>query len=219
MSLRKRPFCLAIVVTLIMLSGVAQVIPVVATEPDDIQLVYDFDSQTLMVNVSHYTPNTKTHYIELIEILKNGVFLMNKTYENQSVNWGVYDTFSVSAVVDDNLTVTAFCSKGYSLTRWLIVTSGTSTNPPPTDTTTSSTEPTAPTDGPEPSEQPLGIGVAIAAGVGVVVFLIVFFAYLNPESVPNVFKQLGSRIRTGLGWLGEKLGNLFQNIKNRIPSK
>ncbi|MFW9835171.1 MAG: hypothetical protein ACFFEK_14320 [Candidatus Thorarchaeota archaeon] len=216
MSLRQRSFCFVFVITLTLLIGVVHVTPVMASEPEDMHLVYDFDSQTLMVNVSHYTPNTKTHYIEIIEILKNGVFFMNRTYENQSVNWGVYDTFSVSAVVDDNLTVTATCSKGYSLTRWLIVTSGTSTNPPPTDTTTSSTEPT---DNPDPSGSSLGTGVAIAAGVGVVVFLIVLFAWLNPDKVPDSIKQLGSRIRPGVDWFGEKMSNLVQLVKTKVSPK
>lgn len=214
--MRQRSFCFALLITLTILTGVVHITPVMATEPEDMHLVYDFDSQTLMVNVSHYTPNTKTHYIEIIEILKNGVFFMNRTYENQSFSWGVYDTFSVSAVVDDNLTVTTTCSKGYSLTRWLIVTSGTSTSPPPTDTTTS---PTEPTDGPNPSDQPLGAGAAIVVGAGVVVFLVVFFAWLNPDKVPNSLRQLGSRIRPGVSLFGEKLSNLVQLVKTKVSSK
>jgi len=178
-------------------------------------LTYDFGSQMLAVNVSHYTPNTKTHYIEQIEIEKNGVSVLNKTYDNQTLSYYVYDTFSVSTAVDDNLTVTAFCSKDYSLTSWLIVTSTTATNPTPTETTT-----TEPDDGtPPPEYESLGAGVAIAAGVGVVIFFILFFAWLKPEYVPDSVKQLGSRIRPGTDWLGEKLGNFVQQIKGRLPSR
>ena len=213
MSLRRKTYQLSIVLTMTILISLVHVSPVTASAPDDMQLSYDFDSQTLTVNVSHYTPNTKTHYIETIEILKNDVFFMNRTYTNQSVDWGVYDTFSVSAAVDDNLTVTAVCTKGYPITRWLIVTSGTATNPTPTDSTTS------PTDGPEPSDSSLGATVAIIAGVGVVVFLIVFFAWLNPDNVPKSIRQLGSRIRPGIDWLGEKLGNIVQQVKARVPAK
>jgi hypothetical protein len=189
--------------------------PVKATAPDDIQLTYDFGAQTLAVNVSHYTPSTKNHYIENIEVLKNGFSILNKSYPNQSVDWGVYDTFSVSAVVDDNLTVTAFCSKGYSLTAWLIVTSTTATNTPPPETTT----PTEPDDGPESPGITLGTGVAIAAAIGVVVFLIVLFAWLEPDRFRGLTKGLVSRTKTGITWIGEKVGNFLQQIRTRMPSK
>ncbi|MFW9767889.1 MAG: hypothetical protein ACFFF9_15670 [Candidatus Thorarchaeota archaeon] len=215
MHLRHTNLSIVAVLTILLLTGFMQT-PVSAHLPEDMTLVYDFGSQMLSVNVSHYTPNTKTHYIEQIEILKNGISVQNRTYENQSLDYGVYETFSVPTVVDDNLTVTAFCSKDYSLTSWLIVTSTTATNPPSTETTTS----TEPTDGtPPPADGSLGAGVAIAAGVGVVLFLIIFFAWLKPDSVPDSLKQLGSRIRPGAAWIGEKLSSLFQQIKTRIPSR
>jgi hypothetical protein len=216
MSSRKLSERIALIITLVLLVGSVHTTPVDATEPSDMTLVYDFGTQILSVNISHYSPSIKNHYIENIEVLKNGVSLLNRSYPNQSVDWGVYDTFSVSAVVDDNLTVTAFCSKGYSLTKWLIVISGTSTNPPATDTSTSTTEPT---ESPEPSDQPVGAGVAIAVSIGVVVFLIVFFAWLNPEKIPESIRQLGSRIRPGVDWLGEKLSNIIQQVRAKVPSK
>jgi hypothetical protein len=215
MSLRKRTICLAIVITLTMLTGLTHITPVTATEITDMQLVYDFGTQTLTVNVTHHSLN-KNDIIETIEILKNGIFYMNRTYENQSDAWWRYDTFSVSAVVDDNLTVTATCSRDDSITRWLIVTSGTSTNTQPPDTTTPTTEPT---DGTEPPpDSSLGAGIAIAAGAGVVIFLIAFFAWLNPDNIPGVFRQLGSRIRSGLSWLGKYMSNIAQQIKTKLSS-
>ncbi|MFW9806192.1 MAG: hypothetical protein ACFFFK_05635 [Candidatus Thorarchaeota archaeon] len=228
MRMRKSSLGFTIVIMLTIIGTIADITPVSATVPEDLRLVYDFDSQTLAVNVSHYSPSVKNHYIETIEILKNDVFLMNTTYENQSVSWGVYDTFSVSAVVDDNLTVTAFCSKGYSLTTWLIVTSGTSTNPPPTETTTAPT--TEPSDNGDPPGALSGLGPAVAASVAVVIVFIIILGWLNPERVPDVFKKLGSRIQSGLSWLGDKLkatflwlkaslGTVYQQIKARVPSK
>jgi hypothetical protein len=128
----------------------------------------------------------------------------------------MYDTFAVSTVVGDNLTVTAICKRGHTLPRWLIVTSTTATNPPSTGTTTSTT---GPPNGTLPPEASLGAGAAIAAGVGVVIFLIVFFAWLKPEYVPESLKQLGSRIRPGVDWFGQKLRNLVLQIKTRVPSR
>lgn len=214
MSLRKRSLYFALVIALTVLTGFTHITHVDATEPSDMMLVYDFGAQTLTVNVSHYVANTKTHYIENIEVLKNGLSKLNRSYVNQSLNYGTLDTFSVSAVVDDNLTVTASCNKGYSLSRWLIVTSTTATNTPPTETTPT----TEPTDGTESPGTPLGAGPAIAAGIIVVVFFIVFFAWLNPERVPESLKQLGSRIRAGFTRFGEKVGNLLNQIKTRSPS-
>ena len=228
MSMRNATLGAAVVIMLTILSSMTNITPVAATVAEDMHLTYDFGSQTLAVNVSHYVANTKTHYIETIEILNNGVSVLNRSYSNQSFNWGMNDTFSVSTVVDDNLTVTAICSKGYSLTRWLVVTSGTSTNSPPTDTTTSTTEPP---DNTNPSGTTLGPNPMIAAGVAgaVAVFLIIFFAWLNPDKVPGMFQQLGSRLRSGLSWFGEKLrgtftwlkvglGNLVQQIKSKSTS-
>jgi hypothetical protein len=220
---------MAVIIMLTILGSMTNITPVAATVPEDIHLTYDFGTQTLTVNVSHYVANTKTHYIETIEVQKNGASTLNKSYTNQSYNYGVFDTFSVSASVGDNLTVTALCKKGYSLTRWLIVTSGTSTNSQPTDTTTSTTEPTDTTN---PSGTTLGPNPMIAVGVAgaVAVFLIIFFAWLNPDKVPSMFHQLGSRLRSGLSWFGEKLrgtftwlkaglGNLVQQIKSRSTSE
>ncbi len=220
---------LVMCITLTMCLGFIHFTTVAAIEPSDMQLVYDFGSQTLAVNVSHYSIN-KNDIIETIEILKNSIFYMNRTYENQSNDEWVYDTFSVSAAVDDNLTVTALCSKGPFITRWVIVTSTTATNTPPPDTTTTPTTTSEPTGVIDTPGTPLGVEFAIVAGIGVVVFLILFFAWLSPDGIPGAFKQLGSRIRSGLIWSGSKLrgafswlktglGNLLQQIKAKEPSK
>ncbi len=196
--------------------------PVEATEPEDIVLEYDFDSQTLTVNVSHYVANTKTHYIETIEIKNNDISVLNRTYVNQTYNWGMYDSFAVSTAVDDNLTVTATCKKGYSLTRWLIVSSTTSTI---TTTTTTTTTTTNTTDGTESPETALDVSPVIIVGIALVIFFILFFAWLEPDRFPG-----GSRIRAGLvwfwekvrggiSWLGTAIGGLFQQIKGKVSSK
>ena len=229
MCSRRHTTSIVVVVALALMVSAVYTTPVDATAPSDIQLVYDFNMQTLTANVSHYVANTKTHYIETINIQTNGISTLNRSYTNQSYDYGVFDTFSISASVGDNLTVTAICKKGYSLTRWLIVTSGTSTNSAPTGSTTSTTEPTDTTN---PSGTTLGpnpmIGIGVAAAV--TVFLIIFFAWLNPDKVPGMFRQVGSRVRTGLSWFGEKvkgafswlkagLGNLVQQVKTRSVSE
>jgi hypothetical protein len=188
--------------------------PVTATEPSAIQLTYDFGAQKLTVNVSHYVANTKTHYIENIEVFRNDVSVLNQSYVNQSFNYGMIDSFSVTAAVDDNLTVTALCSKGYTLTRWLIVTSTTATNTQPETTPT-----TTPTNTPPPSESSLGPMVATIAAVGVVLFLVLFFWWLEPDRFSSFFKNLGSRIRSAFTWTAEKVSHLFETAKTKLPSR
>ena len=212
MRSRNQTVCITVIISLVLVVAFVNPNPVDSTKPSDIRLTFDYGTQILTVNVSHYVANTKTHYIENLEILKNGLSILNRSYVNQSINWGMHDTFSVSAVVDDNLTVIAICSKGYLITSWLIVTSTTATNQSPTETITT----TEPTDGPETS---LGTGPAVAVGIAVVVFFIIFFAWLNPERVPEPLKQLGSRIRSGFERFGETLSTLFQQIKTKVTTR
>ena len=199
MSSKKQTVGIAVVIALTILTGFANIPLGAATNPSNMLLVYDFGSQVLSVNVSHSVANTKTHHIETIEIQKNGVSLLNRSYENQSFSWGMNDTFSVSTVVGDNLTVTGFCSRGDFLTTWLIVTSTTATNSPPTNTT--STTETTSTDS---LGTLAGAAPAIAAVVIVIIFFVLFFMWLRPEYAPDALKQLGSRIRTGVAGFWEK---------------
>ncbi len=220
MGSQKRITYSAMVIMFALLVSSIYTLPVEATEPSDIVLAYDFDSQTLTVNVSHYVSNTKTHYIETTEIKNNDISILNRTYVNQTYNWGVYDSFTVAADVGDNLTVTATCKRGHPLTRWLIVTSTTTTN---TGTDTTST--TTTTDGPDSPGTALDVSPVIVVGIALVIFFILFFAWLEPDRFPG-----GLRIRAGLLWCWEKLrgaiswlrtgtSNLFQQIKAKVSSK
>ena len=206
--------CIAMVIALTVLTGFSNTPPVAATVAEDIRLIYDYSSQILTVNISHYVANTKTHYIETVKISKNGISLLNRSYVNQSANWGMCDTFNVPAAVDDNLTITGVCSKGYALTRWLIVTSAVATNSPPSNTTST----TEPTNGIDSSGATLGTAPEIAAGGVVIIFFVLFFAWLKPEYVPDAFKPLGARAKTGVTWLGEKLRGMLSWLRVGISS-
>lgn len=206
MSLRKGILSIAIILTITLLTASVLHNPVAATEPSNVMLVYDPGSQTLAVNVTHDVANNKTHYIENIEIKNNDLSILNRSYTNQSYDWGMYDTFTVSTTLGDNLTVTVTCKRGHSLTQWVIVSSTTATSSLPTETTTQ------PTDGPDSPGTTLDAGPVIVAGVAVVLFMIIFFAWLNPERVPDVFKQLGARIRS-------RFSNLVQQVKTRSSSR
>ncbi|MCK5389350.1 MAG: hypothetical protein KAJ36_02595 [Candidatus Thorarchaeota archaeon] len=225
MGSKKRITYSAMVIMFALLVSSIYTMPVEASEPEDITLVYDFNSQTLAVNVSHYVANTKTHYIETIEIKNNDISIINRTYVNQTFNWGMYDSFTVAADNGDNLTVTATCSKGYSITSWLTVLSSTSTTTTTTSDTTTTTTTTNTTDGPDSPGTPLEVSPVVIVGIALVIFFILFFAWLEPDRFPG-----GTRIRAGLLWFGEKvrgaiswlgtgISGLFQKIKDKVSSK
>ncbi|MHA2236129.1 MAG: hypothetical protein ACXABH_12425 [Candidatus Thorarchaeota archaeon] len=213
MSSRRISLSIVTILSFVLILGYVQS-PVAATEPENIVLTYNPGSQTLAVNISHDVANNKTHYIENIEIWNNELSILNRTYANQSYHWGMYDTFTVSTTAGDNLTVTATCKRGHSLTQWLIVSSTTSTSSSPTDTTTT----TQPTNGTGSPGTPMDTGPAIVAVFAISIAFIIFFAWLKPEYVPESLKQLGSRIRPGADWFGQKMNNLAQQIKTRLPS-
>ena len=117
----------AIILLIMLLFDLHQPQPVVATPPSDISLEYDYDARVLKANITHFVANVKTHYIEIIEIMKNDVFYLNRTYENQTDTYGMYDTFDVQASHDDNLTLVATCRKGQSLASWIVISETTTT--------------------------------------------------------------------------------------------
>jgi hypothetical protein len=155
-----------------------------------ITLRYNEGTQTLFVNVTHQvTVLGGPDFVELIEIFKNGVFQLNRTYTEQVFKFGRNDTFAISAVGGDNLTVTATCSKGYSLLEWIIVGASTTTTGSTTSTPTQ-TETETTTPPPQPAD-PLDPAIAIGVGsAGIVVFMIVFVMYKE-----GYIAQFAQRVR------------------------
>jgi hypothetical protein len=161
-----------------------------ATPPAQIVLNYNEGTQTLFVNVTHAVPNPGNHYVEVIEVFKNSDLQFNRTYPNQEFNFGRNDTFAISASSGDNLTVTATCSRGDSLSKWIIVggptTATETTYSTPTQTETGTTTP--PPEPPEPLDPSIAIGVGF---VGAVVFIIGFVMYKE-----GYITQIAQRTRT-----------------------
>jgi len=155
----------AIILLIILLFVLYQTEPIAATPPSDISLEYDYDAQILKANITHFVPNIKAHYIELIEIMKNDVSYLNRTYVNQSATYGMYDTFDVQASHGDNLTLVATCSKGQFLASWIMISE------------TSSTTSTTPTGTDQPAlGLPLDVvyGIIAAVIIGCVLIVVVF---------------------------------------------
>ena len=221
MSVKKLKLKILTIIAFIICTSLISIPTGVALAPSDMKLTYEFQSQTLTVNVTHVGQN-KNDYIQIIEIFKNDVSVLNRTYTNQTEARGVLDTFDVTAVIGDNLTVTATCSKAYSITRWLVITSTTTTNTSSAETTstttaneTSTTEPTNTTNA---LDTPMNTGPVLAIVVGLLIFFILFFLWLKPEYAPDALKKLGTRIRAGLSLLTEKLREIGVWIKTGFTS-
>ncbi|MFX1485345.1 MAG: hypothetical protein ACFFCP_19400 [Promethearchaeota archaeon] len=85
-----------------------------AHNPTSIDLEYDDNTDTLLVNVNHPVPiaNLPSHYIYNVVVEKNSVQVVSKDYvsEDNTIT-GLEDSISVSAVNGDILTVTARCTQ------------------------------------------------------------------------------------------------------------
>ncbi|MHA2024637.1 MAG: hypothetical protein ACW98U_01955, partial [Candidatus Thorarchaeota archaeon] len=112
-----------------------------------------------------------THYIVEIIVEKNSVEFTSRDYTSQPSTSNIVDTFDVSAVHSDVLTVTAFCNIAGQLTESITVIDPSATTTT-TDTTTSGGSTTSPTP---PADLDLTLVIiAGAAGVVIIIIAVVF---------------------------------------------
>jgi hypothetical protein len=107
-------FIIAAVVFLTLQPGVAG-----AHTPSSVMLTYDLPSQTLQVTITH-TRFSDSHYINKLEIKKNGNLVSLKEYKSQPAETFTYP-FKVTAVAGDILEVKTSCSKFGSKSEKLTV--------------------------------------------------------------------------------------------------
>lgn len=92
-----------------------------AHAPGEVKLVYDMTAQKLEVTVTHDTFFPGFHYIQKIEIKKNGLSAGDYKYESQPTKSAFRYTYDVPAVQGDILEVTATCNISGSKTVKLTV--------------------------------------------------------------------------------------------------
>jgi len=107
-------FMFAAVVFLILSAGT-----VGAHSPSEVKLDYDTPAQTLKASITH-TRFSDSHYINKVEIRKNGNLVSLQEYKNQPAETFVY-SYKVTAADGDTLEVTAYCNKFGSKTEKLAV--------------------------------------------------------------------------------------------------
>ncbi len=80
-----------------------------AHSPSEVKIDYDLSSQTLKATITH-TRFSDGHYINKVEIRKNGNLVNLQEYKNQPSE--TFDhSYKVTAIAGDVLEVKAFCNK------------------------------------------------------------------------------------------------------------
>ncbi len=78
----------------------------------NVYISYNFNEQRLTVTISHNTDNKETHYIEKVEVYKNGVNIIDEDYTSQTSSNTFTLSFNVSANDGDILKVETECIRG-----------------------------------------------------------------------------------------------------------
>ncbi|MEN6318863.1 MAG: hypothetical protein ABFD82_08950 [Syntrophaceae bacterium] len=92
-----------------------------ASPPKEVTLVYNAAGQTLEVTIVHETPAPTWHYINKVEIKKNGSSVSVNDYTSQPDKSKFVYTYTVQAAKGDVLEVTASCNIYGSKTAKLTV--------------------------------------------------------------------------------------------------
>jgi desulfoferrodoxin (superoxide reductase-like protein) len=91
----------------------------IAHSPSEVKLDYDLSAQTLRATITH-TRFSDSHYINKVEIRKNGNLVNLQEYKSQPSETFTY-SYKVTAVAGDTLEVKAYCNKFGSKTEKLAV--------------------------------------------------------------------------------------------------
>ncbi len=102
----------------------------IAHPPQDMVLDYDINTETLSVTITHISPAPTVHYINKVEIKRNDELIITEKYDSQPTSSEFAYEYDVQAVVDDELTVIAYCSIQGSITQSLIVRDPSQDEPP-----------------------------------------------------------------------------------------
>ena len=87
--------------------------------PKEVKLAYDIGSKTLEATITH-TPHSESHYIQKVEIKKNGEVVTLQEYSSQPTETFTY-SYKVEAVAGDVIELKASCNRFGSRTEKLTV--------------------------------------------------------------------------------------------------
>ncbi|MDG6218528.1 MAG: hypothetical protein QCI00_03710 [Candidatus Thermoplasmatota archaeon] len=118
-------FVVLMLVTTSLLSGM-----VIAHPPKDMVLSYDLETEILSVTITHNSDIPTVHNIEKVEINRNNELVLIEEYDSQPSTSEFSYEYDIQAVVDDELTVIAYCSIQGSITRSITIWDPSQDEPP-----------------------------------------------------------------------------------------
>lgn len=83
---------------------------VYAHAPKEVTLSYNKESQALTVRITHKTPSAGSHYIDKVEIKKNGTVISTNQYKSQPDKETFEYSYKIQASGGDRIEVKASCN-------------------------------------------------------------------------------------------------------------
>jgi hypothetical protein len=80
-----------------------------ANSPQNVDVSYDFSTQTLVVKITHPSNHPDKHFIKEVVVKKNGAVVQRGVYTKQDGDVFTY-TYKMAATAADTIEVTANCS-------------------------------------------------------------------------------------------------------------
>ena len=148
---------------------------VYAHKPSDTSLDYNESKQSLEVTITHTVSNRMEHYVERIEVMKNGEVLLEEDYNEQPSDSTFTYSYDVEAVTGDTFEVKAYCNRFGTITGTLEISED--------DETT--------TDGNG------GTSYILITGVGVAILVIIGILAYTRREVQDSLSRCSERISIG----------------------
>ncbi len=90
--------------------------------PSGMELEYDVENGQLNITITHNVEDKSTHYIEKINIKKNGNDVDTLNYNSQPSTSTFTYNYQVNAEAGDNINVKASCSQGGNIEKTIKIT-------------------------------------------------------------------------------------------------
>lgn len=84
--------------------------PSYASPPEDVQLKYNLNTQTLSVTITHDTMLKGSHFVKFVEIKKNHSVVSVNTYSSQPTGKTFTYYYKLPAIEEDTFQVVASCN-------------------------------------------------------------------------------------------------------------
>lgn len=107
----------AVYLIVLILSVLFAVNTAAAHSPTSMEIQYDTGTETLTVTITHTVDNANDHYIERVEIRKNGELVTSKDYTSQPSESKFSYSYEVTASTGDSLEAEAICNRFGSISK------------------------------------------------------------------------------------------------------